>query len=81
LDLDLRRHPDLARAQRSSLRSLAALLDRAERDGDLEAGPRIAHEFHGQLASAGIAVAPIERVETLEDFLRATAGARHTEDL
>jgi hypothetical protein len=73
LDLDLAQHPDLAKSARSSLRTLAALLDKAEHDGDLEAGPRIAHEFHDQLTAAAIAVPPIPTVDTLEDFLRLTS--------
>jgi len=73
LDLDLIRHGDLAKAVRSALRTLAALLDRAEAAGDLEAGARIAHEFHDQLAAAGIAIPPIATVDTVEDFLRATS--------
>jgi hypothetical protein len=77
LELDLAQHSDLAKAVRSTLRTLAALLDRAEAAGDVEAGARIAHEFHDQLAAAAIAIPPVERVETLEDFLRATAGPRH----
>ena len=79
LDLDLGQHLDLARSVRSSLRTLAALLDRAEAAGDIESGARIAHEFHDQLAAAGIAVPPVEHIETLDDFLRATAGPGHPE--
>lgn len=80
MDLDLRSRQELARSVRSSLRFLARQLDQAETTADLEAGARIAHEYHQQLAAAGIAVTPIERIETLDDFLRATAGPRHTED-
>ena len=74
MDLDLAQHLELARSVRSTLRTLAALLDKAEAAGDVEAGARIAHEFHDQLAAAGIAVPPVEHIETLDDFLRATAG-------
>jgi hypothetical protein len=73
LDLDLAQHPELAKSVRSSLRTLAALLDKAEQDGDLEAGSKIAHEFHDQLAAAAIAIPPIPSVDTLEDFFRVTS--------
>ena len=80
VDQDLARHPDLARSVRSTLRALAALLDQAEKAGDIEAGTRAAHELHNQLAAAGIAVPPVEHIETLDDFLRATAGPGHPEN-
>jgi hypothetical protein len=84
LDLDLAQHTDLAKSVRSSLRTLAALLDQAEGVGDVEAGSRVAHEFHDQLAAAGIAVPPIGTVDTVEEFLRLTSrptpGSRDVPD-
>jgi hypothetical protein len=70
VDLDLRRAPELARSVRSSLRTLARALDRAEVDGDADAVSRLAHEFHDQLAACGIAV-PATRTADSWDVLLA----------
>jgi hypothetical protein len=78
LDQDLRTRADLPRSVRSALRFLARQLDEAETAGDLEEGAKIAHEYHAQLTAAGIATAPVVHIDTLDDFLRATAGPRHT---
>jgi hypothetical protein len=77
LDLDLRGRQELARAVRATLRFLARQLDQAETASDLEEGAKIAHEYHAQLTAAGIAAPPVVAIDTLDDFLRATAAPGH----
>ena len=69
LDQDLVQHKELARSVRAMLRAMAALLDRAEATGDIEAGARLAHEFHDQLAAAGIAVPAVKTADAWDVLL------------